>query len=72
MTAKVRTSIKSLRAYKADGVDPISLDCFKHATDLMIYYIMNILNLMLSHGHIRTSFLKATIVPIPKKYRNKL
>ena len=65
----IRTSIKSLRACKNEGVDPISSDCFKHTTDLMIYFIKCILNLMISHGHIPKSFLKATVVPIPKNIR---
>ena len=34
---------KSLRAYMADRVHPISSDCFKRAINLTIYYIMNIL-----------------------------
>ena len=45
----IRASIKSLRAYKTDRVEPISSDCFKHTNDLMIYYTMNIVD---SHGHI--------------------
>ena len=51
----IRASIKSLRAYRADEVDPISSDCFKHSTDLMLYYAMIILNLLLSHGYIPMS-----------------
>ena len=31
------------------------------------FYHICILNVMLSHGHIPKSFLKATVVPIPKR-----
>ena len=30
----IKPSLKSLHASKADGVDPISSDCFKQTTDL--------------------------------------
>ena len=65
----IETSLKSLHASKTDRVDPISSDCFKHATDLIIYFMKCIVNLMLSHGHVPTSFLRATVMPIPKNTR---
>ena len=65
---KIRNATERV-SLRADEVDHISSYCFKHVTDLMIYYIMNILNLMLSHGHIPVNFLQATFVLIQKSSR---
>ena len=54
---------------KADSVDDLYSDNFKHATDLLIQHITLIINCMISHGIVPDSFLKANVVPIPKNRR---
>ena len=61
--------IRSLSVNKADSVDDLYPDNFKHATDLLIQYITLIINCMISHGIVPDSFMKANVVPIPKNRR---
>ena len=65
----VYSAIRSLSVNKADSVDDLYSDNFKHATDLLIQYITLIINYMISHGIVPDSFLKANVVPIPKNRR---
>ena len=65
----VYSAIRSLSVNKAESVDDLYSDNFKHATDLLIRYITLIINCMISHGSVPDSFLKANGVPIPKNRR---
>ena len=66
---EVYSAIRSLSVNKADGVDDLYSDNFKHATDLFIQYITLIINCMIYHGIVLDSFLKANVVPIPRNRR---
>ena len=68
----VYCAIRSLSVNKTDSVDDLYSDNFKHATDLLIQYIILIINCMISHGFVPDSFLKANVVPIPKNRRVEL
>ena len=54
----VYSAIRSLSVNKADSVDDLYSDNFKHATDLLNQYITLIINCMISHGIVPDSFLK--------------
>ena len=63
----IKESIRSLKWSKSDGVDEtICSDNYKYYTDRMLYLIKCIINIMFIHGHAPTSFLRATVIPIPK------
>ena len=62
-------AIRSLSVNKADSVDYLYSDNFKHATYLLIQYITLIINCMISHGIVPDSFSKASVVPTPKNRR---
>ena len=55
----VYSAIMSFSVNKADSLDDLYSDNFKHATDLHIQYITLIINCMISHGIVPDSFLKA-------------
>ena len=65
----VYSAIRSLSENKADSVDYLYSENFKHTTDLLIQYVTLIINCMISHGIVPDSFLKANVVPIPKNRR---
>lgn len=65
----VNNAIRSLRTGKNDGVDQICSDNFKHASDLFVEYIVYLYNSMLYHNCVPPSFLRATVIPIPKSQR---
>ena len=65
----VYSAIMSLSVNKADSVDDLYSDNFKHATDLLIQYVTLFINFMIYHGSVPDGFLKANVVPIPKNRR---
>ena len=65
-STQISDVIKRLRFGKADGVDDLYSDNFKHGTSLLFHCISGIINCMLCPGYASTSFLHGKVILISK------
>jgi len=62
----VRSAVSHLKAHKSDGCTSMTSDNIINAGDDCLVHIGQLLNAIMMHGALPDSFLRSTIVPIPK------
>ena len=62
----IKEAIEKIKSNKTDPIHDFSSDFLKHSPDILFEYLAVIIKAFVTHGHVTSSLLVATLVPIVK------